>query len=99
MNVSTCVPSLSNNKIHSHSQAHLFNKCCFIMSYKPGTVPTTGNTAVNIRGSCSHITYILVEEKQRVNKKQTNKKNIRYLCCGNMSSYFRPGKRKGLSLK
>lgn len=61
MNVSTCVPSLSNNKIHSHLQAHSFNKCCLIIYYMPGTVSTTGNTAVNMTDSCSHVTYILVE--------------------------------------
>ena len=55
--MSTCVPSQRNNKIHSHSQAHSFNKCCLIIYYyMPGTVLTTGNTTVHMTdSSCSHL--------------------------------------------
>lgn len=82
MNVNTCVTQvLRNNRIHSHPQTHSFNKCCLLIYYMPGTVPSVGNTAVSMRnmiGPCSPGIYIV--GKQRVNKKQTNKENNRWLC-------------------
>lgn len=66
-NVNTCATQvLSNNRIHSYSQTHSFNKCCLFIYYMLGTIPSIGNTATLLE-------LTLWENKESTRSKQTRK--------------------------